>query len=334
MTKRLPLEGCLFLLAAIGLVREFKPRTALAATTVVALQPIRSFQIQGVDGLRLNDIETYNRDLFLLLSDGSGSDQILRIKGSGDLLQKIRLPSLPRRQQVRRLRISQSGTLAVSYFHLSPSPLTRVLLFDTDGTLRASFDTRFFNEIAFMGDDLVGVEPSGITQLTAQSQFVSDRRIPLDVIDRSGKVWTASLPQNKLAIVEPVSARLQIAGMKSVLVGPMALNAPEIQEVERPQQPDSQILTAMVHTVAASPAGDLYLGITGAKRQEGVPVLQFDSSGMLKNRIKCILPTFGQDPSDHQSYMYSGKLLATNDSLFWVSMSEKKVAEYSIADLH
>jgi hypothetical protein len=46
-------------------------------------------------------------------------------------------------------------------------------------------------------------------------------------------LMTASLHQNKLAIVDPVSGRPQIAAMDSLLVAPMALYAPEIQEVAR-----------------------------------------------------------------------------------------------------
>ena len=143
---------------------------------------------------------------------------------------------------------------------------------------------------------------------------------------------TASLPQDKLAIVEILSARLQIAAMNAVLAGPMVLFAPEIQGVQRPQFENASV--AAVSTVASNPAGDLYLGISGGKRQEGAPVLQLDSTGTLRNRIKCVLPTFGLDPSDFQSFMYPAKLVATNDSLFWISVSEKKFAAYSVASLH
>ena len=143
---------------------------------------------------------------------------------------------------------------------------------------------------------------------------------------------TASLPQDKLAIVEILSARLQIAAMNAVLAGPMVLFAPEIQGVQRPQFENASV--AVVSTVASNPAGDLYLGISGGKRQEGAPVLQLDSTGTLRNRIKCVLPTFGLDPSDFQSFMYPAKLVATNDSLFWISVSEKKFAAYSVASLH
>ena len=120
--------------------------------------------------------------------------------------------------------------------------------------------------------------------------------------------------------------------MNAVLAGPMVLYAPEIQEVQRPQIDNGWV--AVVSTVASNPAGDLYLGITGGKRQEGAPVLQFDSTGTLKNQIKCVLPTFGLDPSDYESFMYPAKLVATNDSLFWISVSEKKFAAYSIGSLH
>jgi hypothetical protein len=106
-------------------------------------------------------------------------------------------------------------------------------------------------------------------------------------------VWTASLPLQRLAIVEPLSGRLQIVTLDSVSVAPMILRAPEIQEVERPQQPDPAVFSLVVHTIAASPSGNIYIGVTGAKRQEGVPVLQFDRCGMLKNRIKCIRPLLG-----------------------------------------
>jgi hypothetical protein len=296
---------------------------------------MRSFQFQGTDGFRLNDIAVYKGDLFLLLFDPSGSNQILRTTGSGDIVRKITLPSLPKMQHFGELRISQSGTLAVSYFHFGPAPLTTVLLYDTDGTVKTSFETTVFNEIAFIGDDLVGVGATGITQLTSQSRFVPKASsLPLNFVDRIARVWTASLPQQRLAIVEPLSGRLQIVTLESVLVAPMILQAPEIQGVVRPQQPDPGVFSLVVHTIAASLSGNIYIGVTGAKRQEGAPVLQLDSSGMLKNRLKCILPTFGQDPSNHQSYMYAKRLVATNDSLFWISESEKKFAMYSLENVH
>ena len=333
MAKRL-LISALVLFGAIGFSTRFRPLTARAAGPVTVLEPIRFFQVQGVDDWYLLDVAVYHGDLFLLLNNVGGLNQILRLTGSGDIVRKIILPSLPRMQNLRQLRISQSGTLAVSFSHFGPAPLTTLYLYDTDGTLKTSFDVPLFNEIAFIGDDLVGVGPSGITQLTSQSRFVlNGNRVPLVLLDPSIPILiTASLHQNKLAIVEPVSGRLQIAAIDSLLVAPMVLYAPEIQEVERPSVENGWV--AVISTVATNQAGSLYLGVTGAKRQEGAPVLQYDSSGMLKNRIKCILPTFGQNPSDHQSYMYAGKLLATNDSLFWVSMSEKKVAAYSTGDLH
>lgn len=89
----------------------------------------------------------------------------------------------------------------------------------------------------------------------------------------------------------------------------------------------------MASTVASNPAFDLYFGISGGKRQEGAPVLQLDGRGILKKRIKCVLPTFGLDPSDYESFMYPAKLVATNDSLFWISVSEKKFAVYPLASL-
>jgi hypothetical protein len=334
MTKRLLLIGGLVLLVTVAIVTRFRFFSARAAVSVAVLQPTQAFQIQGIDALHLKDVAVYNGDLFLLLNDGGGSNQILRTTGRGEILQKIPLPNLPQLRHFGQLRVSQSGTLAVSYFHLGPAPLTTVSLYDTDGTLKTSFEVRFFDEIAFIGDDLVGVEPNGITRLTSQSQFEPNAgNLPLVVLDPSRHLIAASLPQNKLAIVEPVLGRLQIAAMESIIVAPMVLYAPEIQGVERDNQGNG-VLTAIVHTIAASPGGNLYVGITGAKRQEGAPVLQFDSSGILTNRIKCILPTFGLDPSNHESYMYPKKLLATNDSLFWISESEKKFAVYSLDNLH
>jgi hypothetical protein len=339
MTKRLLLISALVLLGAIGVATKFRPLSARAAGSVTVLQPIRSFQVQGTDGLRLNDIAVYKGDLFLLLFDRSGSNEILHITGSGDTLQKIPLPipsTIPAKtQQFKQLRISQSGTLAVSFTHYGgPGWITTVLLYDTQGALKSSFDAPLFNEIAFIGNDLFGIGETGLTQLTSQWQFVSHAgSVPLVLLDSPISIlMTASLPQNRLAIVEPLSGRLQIAAMDSLLVAPMVLYAPEIQGVERQKSGDGVPL--VVHTIAASPAGNLYIGVTGAKRQEGAPVLQLDNSGILKNRIKCILPTFGRDTSDHESFMYPGKLLATNDSLFWISMSEKKVAIYFIGDLY
>jgi hypothetical protein len=327
MTKRLLLIRALVLLGAIGVATR-------AAGPVTVLQPARAFQVQGVDGWYLKDVAVYNGDLFLLLNQASGSNQIVRINGQGEIVGKTPLPTSSQLQHFGHLRISRSGTLAVFFSHFAAAPLTTVSLYDTDGALKTSFDVPLFNEIAFIGDDLVGVGPSGITQLTSQSRFVlNGHRVPLVLLDPSIAILlTASLPQNKLAIVEPVSGRLQIAAMDSLLVAPMVLYAPEIQEVERPLVENGWV--AVISTVASNQAGSLFLGVTGGKRQEGAPVLQFDSSGLLKNRIKCVLPTFGQDPSVHESYMYPSKLLATNDSLFWISTSEKKVAIYFIGDLY
>jgi hypothetical protein len=70
VTKRLLLISALVFLGAVGVAPRFRPLSARAASTVIALQPIHSFQIHGVDGLRLNDIVTYNGDLYLLLSLG------------------------------------------------------------------------------------------------------------------------------------------------------------------------------------------------------------------------------------------------------------------------
>jgi hypothetical protein len=63
--------------------------------------------------------------------------------------------------------------------------------------------------------------------------------------------------------------------MNAVLAGPMVLYAPEIQGVQRPQVENGW--STLVRTAASNSAGDLYLGITGRKRQDGAPVLQFDS---------------------------------------------------------
>ena len=335
MTKRL-LISVLVILGAIGVANRFRPLSARAASNVIALQPIRFFQVQGVDGFRLNDIETYNGDLYLLLGAASGLNESLHLTGTGEILNTITLPPPPasvKQKQFEHLRISPSGTMAVSFPHSGPTGLlTTLFLYDTAGVPKSSFEAPF-DDFAFLGDDLVGVGPTGFRQLTSQSQFVSNGAShSLAVLDPSTPVMTASLPQNKLAIVEIVAGRLQIATMNGLSVAPVVLNAPEIQGVERPSIENGWV--AVISTVAASQSGSLYLGVTGGKRQEGAPVLQFDSSGVLKNRIKCVLPTFGQDPSDHQSYMYAGKLLATNDLLFWISWSEKKVAAYSTGDLH
>jgi hypothetical protein len=333
MTKRLLIIRTLILLGAIGVTTRFRPLIVRAAGPVTVLQPTRAFQIQGLDHWYLKDVAVYNGDLFLLLNEASGSNQIVRVTGQGEIVGKIPLPTSPQLQHFGQLRISQSGTLAVSYTHPNPD-LTSTSLYDTDGVLKTSFDVAFFDEIAFLGDDLVGVGPNGITQLTSRSGFVPNgSRMPLAILDPSIAVLlTASLPQNRLAIVEPVAGRLQIATMDSLLVGPMVLYAPEIQGIERPSIENGWV--AVISTVAANHAGSLFLGVTGGKRQEGAPVLQLDGAGVLKNRIKCVLPTFGQDPSDHESYMYPSKLLATNDSLFWISRSEKKVAIYFIGDLN
>lgn len=319
----------LVLLGTLWFARNL-PSVARAADEVTVLQPIRSFQVQGLEGFRLNDVVAYHGDLFLLLKDPSGPNEILRITGNGDILAKISLPSM---QMFRQLRISPSGTVAVSFERLRPQPMTSIFLFDIQGGLKTSFDAPPFNEIAFIGDDLVGVGHTGVVRLTSGSQFVPNAgTLPILLLDRGPLVMTASLPQDKLAIVEILSARLQIAAMNAVLAGPMVLFAPEIQGVQRPQFENASV--AVVSTVASNPAGDLYLGISGGKRQEGAPVLQLDSTGTLRNRIKCILPTFGLDPSDFQSFMYPAKLVATNDSLFWISVSEKKFAAYSVASLH
>lgn len=320
----------LVLLGTLWFARNL-PSVARAADEVTVLQPIRSFQVQGLEGFRLNDVVAYNGDLFLLLKDPSGPNEILRITGNGDILAKISLPSL---QMYHQLRISPSGTLAVSLPHnASKPPLTTISLHDTGGGLKTSFDIPLANEIAFIGEDLVGVGRSGVVRLTSGSQFMPNAgTLPLLLLDRGPLVMTASLPQDKLAIVEILSARLQIAATNAVLAGPMVLYAPEIQGVQRPQFENASV--AVVSTVSSNPAGDLYLGISGGKRQEGAPVLQLDSTGTLRNRIKCILPTFGLDPSDFQSFMYPAKLVATNDSLFWISVSEKKFAVYSVASLH
>jgi hypothetical protein len=143
MTKRLLLISAMVFLGAVGVATRFRPLSARAASTVIALQPIRSFQVQGVDGLRLNDIETYNGDLYLLLSDGSGLNEILHITGGGETLKTIPLPPPPpsaKQKQYRHLRISPSGTMAVSFSHFGAAPLTTVSLYDTDGSLKASFD--------------------------------------------------------------------------------------------------------------------------------------------------------------------------------------------------
>jgi hypothetical protein len=334
MTKRLTVIGGCALLLVIGIVTTSRLVSAPAAGPVTVLQPTEAFQLQGVDGLTLKDVAAYNGDLFFLLNDQGGSNEILRTTRGGDIVRKIPLPTLTKMQHFGQLRISQSGVLAVSFSHSDPDLLTTVALYNTDGTLKTSFDVALSNEIAFIGDNLVSVRPTGITQLTSQSEFVPNgSSLPLNFVDRSVPILlTASLPQNQLVIVEPVSGSLHIATMDSVLAGPMVLNAPEIQGVQRLKSGDGTPL--VVDTIAASPAGNLYIPVTGAKRQEGAPVLQFDRSGRLKNRIKCILPNFGLDPSNHQSYMYPKKLLATNDSLFWISQSEKKVAVYSLENIH
>jgi len=335
MTKRVMVIRGFVLLLVIGIGTTFKLVTARAAVSVAVLQPTEPFQVQGLDSFRLTDVAAYNGDLFLLLNGPDGSGQILRVTKKGDIVRTIPLPTLSPLQHFGQLCISQAGTLAVSFSRLGSVPQTTLLLYETDGALKTSFDTNVFNEIAFIGDDLVGVGATGITQLTSQSRFVPNASsLPLNFVDRIARVWTASLPQNRLAIVEPLSGRLQIVTMDSVVVAPIILKAPEIQGVARPQQPDPGVFLLVVHTIAASPNGNIYIGVTGGKRQEGAPVLQLDSSGMLTNRLKCILPTFGQDPSNHQSYMYAKRLVATNDSLFWISESEKKVAVYSLENVH
>jgi hypothetical protein len=302
-----------------------------AAREVIVLQPIRSFQVPGLEHSRLNDVAVYNGDFFLLLRDPSGSSEILRITGNGDILAKIPLPSI---EGYPQLRISLSGTLAVSFQHfVDRQPMAKIFLYDIQGAFETSFDVPPFNEIAFIDDDLVGVGHSGVVRLTCGSQFMPNGgTLPIAVLDRGAQLITASLPQNKLAILEIISGRLQIAAMNAVLAGPMVLYAPEIQGVERPKIDNGWV--AVVHTVASNPAGDLYLGITGGKRQQGAPVLQLDGAGTLRNRINCILPTFGRDPADFESYMMPTKLLATNDLLFWISMSEKKFVAYSVPSLH
>src|SRR5665213_3195857 len=118
--------------------------------------------------------------------------------------------------------------------------------------------------------------------------------------------------------------------IQSVVVPPVnsaKLVAPEIQGVERPQIPPSEGWVAQVQSLAATNT-DIFVAPTGGKRQEGAPVLRFDTNGVLRQRYRCVLPTFGQDPSQHMSYMFAGKLLASQTSLFWISQSEHKVAEY------
>jgi hypothetical protein len=314
-------------LVALGAI--WSTRSARAASEVTVLLPIRSFQAQGLERSRLNDVAVYNGDFFLLLEDPSGSNEILRVDENGDILAKIPLPP-PR--MFKQLRISPSGTVAVSFERVHPQPLTSIFLFDIQGGLKTLFDVPLFNQIAFIGDDLVGVGRGGVVRLTSGSQFVPNSgTLPIVLLDRGPMIMTASLPQDKLAIVEIVSGRLQIAAMNAVVAGPIILDAPEIQGVQRPQVEDGW--SAVVHSVASNPNGELYLGITGGKRQEGAPVLQLDGTGALKNRIKCVLPTFGLDPSDYESFMYPAKLVATNDSLFWISVSEKKFAAYSLASL-
>ena len=186
MTKRLLLISALVFLAAVGVAPRFGPLSARAANTVTALLPIRSFKIQGVDGLRLNDIETYNGDLYLLLSDGSGLNEILHMTAAGKTVKTIPLP-LPsaRQKQYSHLRINRSGTMAVSCCHIGAAPLTTVSLYDTDGVSKTSFDVVLFNEIAFISDDLVGIGPNGVTQLTSQL-----RSVPNAPLQRSGEPWT------------------------------------------------------------------------------------------------------------------------------------------------
>ena len=214
----------------------------------------------------------YNGDLFLLLQDPSGSNEILRVDENGDILAKIPLPST---QMYHQLRISPSGTLAVSLPHYGRQPITTTFLYGAQGGLKTSFDVPLFNEIAFIGDDLVGVDHTGIVRLTTRSQFVPHAGpLPLVLLDPATPVMAASLPEDRLAIAEIVAGRLQIATMNAVIAGPMVLFAPEIQgfSAHRLKTAGSQ----WPAPVASNPAGDLYFGISGGKRQEGAPVLQLD----------------------------------------------------------
>lgn len=78
---------------ALGLVALGAVWSARAASEVTVLLPVRSFQIQGLERSRLNDVAVYNGNFFLLLKDPSGSNEILRVDENGDILAKIPLPS-------------------------------------------------------------------------------------------------------------------------------------------------------------------------------------------------------------------------------------------------
>jgi hypothetical protein len=168
--------------------------SAFAASSSVRWSDGRIFPARCVDGWYLKDVAVYNGDLSFLLNQATGSNQIVRVTGQGQIVGKIPLQAVP--------SCSTSGTFVlarqVRWLFSSPislrPPLTTVSLYDTDGTLKTSFDVTLFNEIAFIGNDLAGIGPSGITQLTSQARFVTNgtRRAGSSISVHVGRGWQSA----------------------------------------------------------------------------------------------------------------------------------------------
>lgn len=295
----------------------------VAATPVTILQPSSSFQLQGTDRFRMNDFVVHSNALYFLLSSQSGEAEVLVTTPTGEPMRTVVLP--PTSRGVRRLRIDQNGNIAV-LIKRGHDPDTVIICDGNDGRVTQTIKAEApINDLVFVDGKLQALTDSSLIQLAPQPLHIGGSGI-------HPPMMMAALPNNRLALVDIVLGHVSIvsAGSALPLLTPGVLTSPEVQGVERPKVESSEGWTAIVSTVASNDTGELYLGITGGKRQEGAPVLVLNQDGVLIHRLRCILPTFGGDPSHHQSYMYPGRLAAGAKTLYWLSLSEKKVAQYVV----
>lgn len=282
----------------------------VAAAPLIELVPKRVFDIPAYQGLRLVDFDSNNSGLYFLFSGRGLPSVVLHTGIHGEALKVVPV------EGSECIRVAESGELAL--LRRKREGATFFIHDKTGSNAGQVASGEYISDYAFLGTSIIAATAQQIVELPLKTQRSDWVPLPMAT---PPPLRLGLLPGGRVITVSLMSATLQLSGPGSFVLGPLALEAPEIQAVLGPRN------SAMVRTIATSSAGRFYLNATGQVLRLGAAVLEFEPNGMLRRRFRCVLPPARSAPAETS---YPNCLGISGSELVIVDSQELRVMCYQL----
>jgi hypothetical protein len=204
-----------------------------AAGTIqqVVLQPSKSFRLSST--LRMEDAAADpDGNLYFLLSDHGQQFEVIRTNDFGEVNQTMVVPP-PTNSSLRKITAASMGRIAVLFIQSNMPDIIDICDGPSGRVLGTFSPDQKLADFSYVGSQLIGLTVSGrlvnLNSVVASASTASPTVLPQPAL-------MAAVDDQRVAVVGMVTALLQFTLVNSqTTTNPVALVAPEIQSVERPQ---------------------------------------------------------------------------------------------------